>query len=301
MIQNLLHDIMGKCKKKGAHHVEVAHHYSRSSQQSVRLQKPDESENQESAMIGLKILINQKEASVSSANFLPQAIDDIIERVFAMAEYLPQNPFAGPAEPQQLCKNPQYNLESFDKTEPSAQELRELAMAMEDVALSQPKITNSSGAGVGYGTSQFDFCFSNGFQGSLQNSGFSMSVAVLAEENGNKETDYASASRVFWSDLPSYQEIGLLAAKRAVSNLGAIQEIGGKFPVVCDKRIAGALNSYVIGGINGQAIAKGTSFLQGKINEKIMNAGITITDDPFVIRGLASQPFDGEGLTMPRH
>ncbi|MBN9023523.1 MAG: TldD/PmbA family protein, partial [Rhizobiales bacterium] len=40
-----------------------------------------------------------------------------------------------------------------------------------------------------------------------------------------------------------------------------------------------------------------TSFLRDKMGERILAEGVRITDDPFRLRGLASRPFDGEGVT----
>ncbi len=295
---NYLEDIQKKCLKLGADSVEVGYAKSTSQSQTVRMQKPDESDSQESTIIGIKICKNKREAAVTTANFTTATINDLVDRLFAMAQYLPENPYAGPAEPEQLARGPLADLQSFDHTQVTPDELRTRALEMEDIALQQPQITNSSGASFGYGASEYQFLFSNGFHGLIKHSGFSMSVAVLAEHNGEKETDYASATRVFYGDLPPVAEIGLKAAMRARSALGAVQEVGGKFPVVFDKRVAPSISGYVASAINGNSIAKGTSFLCGKLHQNIMHSAITILDDPLVVRGLASQPHDGEGLPV---
>ena len=52
--------------------------------------------------------------------------------------------------------------------------------------------------------------------------------------------------------------------------------------------------------INGASIARGTSFLKDCMGEQVFAPGIRVVDDPRRVRGLASRPFDGEGLAAER-
>ncbi|MEX1147541.1 MAG: metallopeptidase TldD-related protein, partial [Sphingomonadales bacterium] len=47
---------------------------------------------------------------------------------------------------------------------------------------------------------------------------------------------------------------------------------------------------------NGQAVARGTSFLKDAMGTAVFAPGIRIVDDPLLRRGHASHPFDGEGI-----
>jgi PmbA protein len=67
-------------------------------------------------------------------------------------------------------------------------------------------------------------------------------------------------------------------------------------PVVFDPRVASGMVGHLLGAINGNAIARGTSFLKDKMGEQIFAPGIRIVDDPLRPRGLRSRPFDAEGL-----
>ena len=68
--------------------------------------------------------------------------------------------------------------------------------------------------------------------------------------------------------------------------------------VIYDKRVASSLLGHLASAINGAAIARGTSFLKSKMGQQIFAKGISVVDDPLRLRGLASRPFDGEGLPM---
>ena len=67
-------------------------------------------------------------------------------------------------------------------------------------------------------------------------------------------------------------------------------------PIIFDPRVSGSLLSLFTGGISGQAVARGTSFLKDKMEETIFTKDIQIIDDPHVLRGQGSRTFDGEGV-----
>jgi PmbA protein len=66
--------------------------------------------------------------------------------------------------------------------------------------------------------------------------------------------------------------------------------------VVFEPRAAAGLLGHFLGAINGASIARGTSFLKNRMGDKVFAGGVRITDDPVKPRGLASRPFDGEGV-----
>jgi PmbA protein len=71
-------------------------------------------------------------------------------------------------------------------------------------------------------------------------------------------------------------------------------------PVIFDRRVAGTLLGHLAGAINGRAIARGTSFLKDFMGKPVYGPMINVIDDPHLMRGLGSRPFDGEGLETHR-
>lgn len=70
--------------------------------------------------------------------------------------------------------------------------------------------------------------------------------------------------------------------------------------MVFDPRVAGGMLRHLVGAISGPAIARGTSFLKDRLDQRIFPAGISIIDDPHRRRGLRAKPFDGEGVRNAR-
>src|SRR3546814_20848712 len=114
------------------------------------------------------------------------------------------------------------------------------------------------------------------------------------------ESDYDFASAVYGRELDDPAEVGRRAGERAVRRLHAKKPPTRRLPVVFDPRISNSLLRHLAGAISGPSIARGTSFLKDKLDRQVFAKGITIVDDPHRPHGLASKPFDGEGLANRR-
>src|SRR3546814_6099661 len=84
------------------------------------------------------------------------------------------------------------------------------------------------------------------------------------------------------------------------SRLGPRKVATTRVPIVIEQRLAGGLLRSLAGAINGGAIARGTSFFKDRMGERIFPAGMNVVDDALRPRGLASKPFDAEGLATRR-
>jgi len=248
----------------------------------------------------LRVLIGKRQAIVSSNDWNPDGLALLVDRAIAMAKNVPEDSFCGIADPDQIVGENYPKLEMFDPQEPSAETLIARATETEDAALAVAGITNSEGAEASWGQSRIALAASNGFAGRYQGSNHSIAVSVLAGTGTAMESDYDYSSAIFGSDLTDPAEIGRSAADRALKKLGARKPPSAKVPVVFDPRVSGGLVRHLTSAINGAAIARGTSFLKNKMGQAVMSPEITIVDDPHRARGLASKPFDAEGLANMR-
>ena len=114
------------------------------------------------------------------------------------------------------------------------------------------------------------------------------------------ERDYDHASSRHLCDLDDAAQIGRSAGERAVRRAGPRKVKSCQVPVVFEPRVAGSLLRHFAGAINGQAVARGTSFLKDSMGERLFADGIAIVDDPHRPRGLRSKPVDGEGVANRR-
>lgn len=246
--------------------------------------------------LGLRVFLGQKVASVSSSDLSVRAMEMMVDRAVAMARLAPEDPYAGLAAKELLAQAPHADLQLAAADLPATETLRGWAAEAEDAARAVPGVTNSEGAGAGAGYGLIALATSNGFRGAYASTSASISASVIAERDGLMERDYAYHSVRHPGDLEPAQAIGREAGERTVKRLGAIKPESAVLPVMFDRRVSGSLIGHLLGAISGQAIARKSSFLQDSMGKQVFAANIDIIDNPLLLRGQRSRPFDAEGL-----
>lgn len=294
-----LGDVLARAKKAGAEAADTMLGESQSLSCERRLGKTEGLERSESRDLTLRILIGKRQAIVSATDLSDKSVAALVERAVAMARIAPEDPFIGIAEPGQLARNIA-DLDTADPVDPSPETLDSRASAAEEAALAVKGITNSEGAQASWGRSRLHLAATNGFFGSVAQTRHSVAVAVLAGEGTAMERDDDYAIAIHAGDLRDPAEIGRSAAERTLRRLNPRKAATTKVPVMFEPRAAVSLLGHLAGAINGQSIARGTSFLKDQNGKPVFAAGITIVDDPLRRRGLRSRAFDGEGLPTAR-
>lgn len=297
--QDLLGDLIGKAKAAGADAADAILLQSASQSHAQRLGAIERLEREESRDLGLRVFLGKRQAFVSSTDLSPMSLDELLTRAMAMARSVPEDPYCGIAEPEQLTSDIPA-LDICDEAEPTPETLIERAKACEEAARSVAGVTNSEGAEASWSMSRVALAISNGFAGGYSVSRHATSVSVLAGEGQEMERDYEFSTSVYCGDLEGAAALGRRAGEKAVRRLGARKPATGKLTVVFDPRASNSLLGHLGGAISGPAIARGTSFLKDKLDQAVFAPGITIADDPHRARGLRSRPFDAEGVATAR-
>ena len=298
-VLNLLDDLIAKARAAGADAADAVLFDSASVSLAQRLGKTEKLERSESGDLGLRVFVGKRQAIVSSTDRSTKALDELVERAIAMARVVPEDGFAGIADPEQLARS-WPDLDICDSEEPSSETLIERARIAEEAALAVQGVTNSEGADAGWSRSTIAIAASNGFAGTYGVSRQSLSASVIVGTGTGMERDYDYDSKVYGADLRDAAEIGREAGERAVRRLNPRRVKSCKVPVVFDPRVSRGLLGHLTGAISGPSIARGTSFLKDKMGQQIFAPSITIVDDPHVKRGLRSRPFDAEGVEVKR-
>ncbi len=297
---DLMSDLVARARRAGADGADAVSVDSVSLSVGWRLGRLERLERSEAGDVGLRVLVGCRQAMVSSSDRSAAALDQLVERAVAMARAVPEDSFAGLAEPGQLATAfPE--LDTCDPHEPSAEAMIDRLGRAEDAARAVVGVTNSEGAEASWSRSAVSFVASNGFARGYAVTGGSLSVSVLAGDAAQgMERDYDYTAAVFTADLRPPEEVGHEAGRRAVHRLGARKVKTCKVPVIYDPRVSRGLVSSLAGAINGATVARGTSFLQDRLGTRVFAPGVRVVDDPHRRRGLRSRPFDGEGLPTRR-
>ncbi len=296
---DLLADLVAKAKRAGADAADALFVEGVSVSHARRLGKLEKLERAEGHDLGLRVFVGKRQAVVSSSDRSAKALDGLVTRAIAMAKAGLEDPYCGLAEPADIARTlPELDL--LDPVEPSAETLMARAGAAEEAALAVKGVTNSEGAEAGWSSSRVALAASNGFAAEYARSSHSVSASVIAGEGTSMERDYDWSSALHGADLDDPAKIGRGAGERAVKRLNPRKLETCKLPILLDPRVSGSLVRHLATAINGASIARGTSYLKTKMGQAVFGPGITIVDDPFRKRGLASKPVDGEGLAPAR-
>ncbi len=127
----------------------------------------------------------------------------------------------------------------------------------------------------------------------------SCELKVVAEDGTQAESSYDFEVVTDFAKLDP-TAVALRAAERARAKLGAGSAIGGSVSVLFDHRAASCLVRLLASSFYADNVQRGKSLIAGKRGERFYHPSVTIVDDGLMPGGLASFPFDGEGIPRRR-
>ena len=293
---DFLSSLVKKAEKGGADAADAVLFESMSLEVSYRLGKREDLERSESKDLGLRIFKGKKQAIVSSTDITASSLDELLERGLSMAAAMPDDPYCGLADTDHLSKN-HPDLDLNEDHEPAPEALYDLAAKAEEAALAVDGVSNSENAGAGWNRNRIALVTSSGFTGSYATSSHSIFASVIAGEGTAMERDYDFSSARHTADLDAPEKIGTKAGEQAVKRLKPRKVESQQVPVLFDPRVSRSILGHFSSAISGTSVARGTSFLKDSLDTAVFKPDIVIVDDPHRPRGLASKPFDGEGVT----
>lgn len=282
--------------QKGCDSAEVAVSRTTGMSVSTRMGEVENVEFNSDGALGITVYHNQRKGSASSTDLSEEAIARTVQAAIDIAKYTSEDPCSGPAD-RDLLAFEAPDLQLFYPSEVSADQAIDYAANAEKVALSaDPRITNTEGGSFNshYGIRVFGNTL--GMLQSYCSSRHSMSACVIAEENGDMERDYAYTIARKLDDLKSAQWVGEECARRTLSRLAPRKLATQKAPVIFAPEVATGLFGHLVGAISGTSVYRKSTFLLDSLGKQILPDWLTIRELPHVIGGLASTPFDSEGV-----
>ena len=294
--------LLDRAKSMGADEADVIATKGQSINVDVRNGALENADRSEGAEVGLRVLVSQRQAIVSSSDISDTTLELMVERAIAMAKDAPPDKYAGLASVNQLAKHRDLSeLEICDPaSDPSPIKLQEKAEIAESSALEVGGVSQVSGASASYGKYSVFMAASNGFSANYDRSSNSVSCVAIAGEGLNMERDYDADTRVYQSDLRPSDEIGRTAGLRAVERLNPRRPATGSYPVIYDERVSSGLVGHLLSAVNGAAITRGSSWLKDSLGKQVLPSTCKLVENPHRLRAGASRLFDSEGLATKK-
>jgi PmbA protein len=263
---------------------------------SVRLDEVETIEYNRDKGMSVTVYFGQRRGHASTSDLSPQAFKDTVAAACSIARHTAHDEYCGLADPSLLAKEIP-DLDLYHPWALSVEQAIELARVCEAAALQvDARISNSEGASVSAYEGMFVYANSHGFSGGYPTSRHSLSCSVIAEAGDEMQRDYWYSSARAAGDLESAESVGRVAGQRTVRRLGGRQLKTMQVPVLFEANIAAGLLSHFVSAISGSSLYRKSSFLLDSLEQQVFASHIHISEQPHLKKGLASSPFDNEGV-----
>ncbi|MCL6561364.1 MAG: TldD/PmbA family protein, partial [Firmicutes bacterium] len=248
--------------------------------------------------LGLRVIREGRTGFSFSTDLSPRGVEEAARQALANCGKTAEDPYhrlppPGPAYPE---------LDIYDPgiREATVEQKIDLAKSMEESARAyDPRVKIIESSTYQDGEVLVTVVNSLGMKLTYMGAYCGVYLALAAGEGDDSQTGFALDFSLKYSRLKP-EEVGREAARRAVRMLGAAPVTTRKVAVVLDPYVATGFLSLIGPALTGEAVQKGRSLFAGKLGTRVASDKLTVIDDGALPGGIASAPFDGEGVPTSR-
>ncbi len=301
--EQLAKKLVARAMKMGATQAEAFIQRGRDASVRVRDGEIEDLTQATSKGVGLRVVSKHRTGFAWTSDFEPGSLNAFVDRAIELCNAAAPNPLAGLPEKKDFSGYPDVGS-LFD---PEVANLPpdwkiKAALQMEKVVRAHdPRIKTIESVGAGESVSEVYLASSTGASGFSEGTAVYLYASPVASDGQQLQTSTWYDQKRFFKELDSPEQVAKEAARRAVRLLGARKVKSQKVPVILDPSMAASFVANVAAAANGDSVFKKASFLAPHLGKKIAPDCVTIVDDALLPRGLASGPFDGEGVPTRRN
>lgn len=295
-LQQLAEDVLKHASTKGATACEVDVSEGFGQSVTVRCDEVETIEFNRDKGVGITVYSGQRKGYASTSDFSTQALRETVEAALNIARFTAEDDCAGLADAALMARDCP-DLDLYHPWALSVEEAIETARRCEQAAFdASPLVSNSEGASISTQQAHFVSANSLGFMGGYPTSRHYISCSVIAGEQDAMQRDDWYTTHRDASHLDNPQQVGRIAAERAVARLGGRKVKTGEFPVIFEAQLAGGLLGSLVHAASGGALYRKSSFLIDHLGKRIMPDFVQIAERPHIPCGLGSAAFDSDGV-----
>ena len=296
--KGLAEQLVKKCLKKGADAAEVYIENGRNLSLEVRKGEVETVEEAASYGAGFRVFLRGRMAFSSSNDLGEKALDDAVGRAIEFAKITTP-------DPNNVLPDDKGMTEIGGLYDPQIAQIPmeqkiELAKKIEQLAMKDSRITKSDGARYGETEGEVVIANSTGLAKSYRSSACSLGVSVVAEKGDQKSSGGEFCGARSYKGLKPAEEVAAKAARDAYEMLDPKPVKTQKAAIIFHADVGYALLGGILGAVNGERVLQGASFLGTMMGQKIGSEWVTLIDDGTREKGVASEPFDGEGVSTQK-
>jgi PmbA protein len=245
--------------------------------------------------LGVRVIRDGRMGYAYTSDFTAGSVRRCTENALALAETADADEFRQLPEPQPLSDEDLANYDPLMATLPAddkvafAQQLEAAALAADErviMALNTRYLDN---------VSDVFLANSKGFAGSYKQSFAGGIVMALASDGQERAMAFGVGIDNSIGKLDA-QKIGREAGERAARLLGGKPVATQEATIVYSPFAANAVIGSLARALTAEAMQKNRSFLQGKMGQDVASDMVTLLDNGRLPGGLATRPFDDEGV-----
>ena len=295
-IKDAVAEVLEHAKKLGATGAEAAMSSTSGLSVSTRMGEVETIEFNQDGGLGISVYVGNHKGSASTADLNPKTLRTVVEKAIDIAKFTSDDPHNGVAD-KALLEFAPLDLDLYHPWDVSPEQGIELCHAAEQAALNaDARIVNSDGASFSSHQGLRVYGNSHGLITGYPRTRHSISTMVIGKDGEQMQRDSAYTVARDQAGLNDAAAVGLEAAHETLAKLNS-QKLGTmKVPVVFRADIANSLFGHLVSAIGGGALYRKSSFLLDSLGTQVFNNCVNIAERPHILKGLASSPFDSEGV-----
>lgn len=289
-------------KAAGANDARVE--VSRTEERSITVRNgvPSERKFQLLSEISVTVFRNGKKASTSTSDLSRDGLDAAVSAALHIAAVTARDDAAGLADASQLASK-RVDLDLYHPADVALDEMVDLACRAESASYATDSaISTTNGASVQTTSGVSILATSRGFLERTPWSVHAISASAVASGERERQIGFWSDSNRVFAELLTPEVTGATAARRALSALESRAVPTQTCSVLFEPTAALGLVRDFVGAASGEALYRTGSFLAERVGAALFPDHVSVFEDPFVARGMASRCFDGDGIAVvPRN
>lgn len=296
--------VVARARKAGATQAEAYAERTREASVRVRDGEIEDLVEATGKGLGLRVIREGRLGFAYTSDFSEDSLAEFVRRALALAKVSERHPANRLPDGRALeRRNPELHGLFDPEVESLTAEWKiEASRVMEKAARGEDRrIAGFESVGAGDYVAEVAIASSEGLEDRFRGTYvFLYAMPVARSDDGQMQTSYWVDYKRRLRDLDTPEEVGRIAARRAARLLGARKVKTQRVPVVMEPPIAASFVAGLSGAVNGDQVHKKASFLGDRLGERIASDAIHIVDDGLLAGGLATAPFDGEGVATRR-
>ncbi len=303
-LKNLAEWSIKTAKSSGADDCRVGIDSERQVEISYRKRKPETIKEASTRGLNIEIFANSRYSAQSTSDLRKEALKSFISNAVATTKLLAEDPYRTLPDPKYYKGRAKLDLGLYDPAYEkfTPEDRHSMVKTIEEACLAKggDKVISVTAEERDYHEESFVMS-SNGFTGLTESTVFVVVAEMTAQDEGDRRpSSYDYAVAVNKKDLPKPEQIGAKAAQRTLDLLGGKKLKTETLPIIIENRNVGRIFGGFLQAMFGRNIQQKQSFLADKKGKKVASKLLTLIDDPFVVGGLGSRLFDGDGFAAKK-